>query len=206
MEGELKNLYCNMNLEQSLFSSDYNSDHSILFVEGSPEEVNIKIANLLKVSSLAEYTSLRVRVNGRVVKEQNTCCFMTTIFASAVLVLPIFCVCTEWWRRKTLRQLEVGLPTYELISDLLKRNNFQECFLLLEDNFIDREKLQVLGEGLRCGVTNLMLVNSARNFNIVGNNSSNFAANVQHILREVKYAEIRWEKTVFTNLMAVSRI
>jgi hypothetical protein len=105
MEGELKNLYCNMNLERSLFSAECNSDSSILFVEGSPEEVNIKITNLLKVNSLAEYTALRVRVNGRVVKEQNTCCLMATIFGSAALLLPIFCVCTEWWRRKALRLL-----------------------------------------------------------------------------------------------------
>jgi hypothetical protein len=94
MEGELRNLYCNMNLERSLFEPKCNTNSSILFVEGSAEEVNIKIGNLLKVSSLSEYTALRVRVSGRVVKEQNTCCLITTIWASATLLLPLFCMCT----------------------------------------------------------------------------------------------------------------
>lgn len=101
--SELKNLYCNMNLERSLFTTECNTDSSILFVEGSPEEVNIKISNLLKVSSLSEYRALRVRVSGKVVKEQSTCCLMATIFGSAILLLPIFCICTEWWRRKALK-------------------------------------------------------------------------------------------------------
>lgn len=114
-----------MNLERSLFTSDCNSDGSILFISGTPEEINIKLANLLKVSSLADYHSLRVKVTGRVVKEQNTCCLMGTIFASATLLLPIFCVCTEWWRKKALKLLEIPIDTYHLISDLLKRSTFQ---------------------------------------------------------------------------------
>jgi hypothetical protein len=53
MEGQsIKNLYCNMNLEQSLFSPLFNSDSSILFIEGTPEEVGIKITNLLKLNNL----------------------------------------------------------------------------------------------------------------------------------------------------------
>jgi len=28
---------------------------------------------------------------------------MSTIFASAALLLPIFCVCTQWWRRQALK-------------------------------------------------------------------------------------------------------
>jgi hypothetical protein len=131
MEGDYKNLYCNMNIERTLFSQDYNSDSAILFVEGTPEEVNIKIGKLLKVSSLSDYTGLRVRISGRVVKEQNTCCLFGTILAASTLFLPVFCFCTEWWRRKALKLLEVGLPTYEIIADLLKRNNFQECYLLI---------------------------------------------------------------------------
>lgn len=45
-------LYCNMNMERSLFSADCSSDPTILFVEGSVDEVAIKIRNLLRVNSL----------------------------------------------------------------------------------------------------------------------------------------------------------
>ena len=174
MESEHSHLYCNMNIEQSLFSQDYNSDSSILFVQGTPEEVNIKIGKLLKVSSLSDYTALRIRISGRVIKQQNNCCLFGTIFAASTLLLPVFCFCTEWWRRKAFKLLEVGHPTYEIIADLLKHNNFQECFLLIEDNFLDKDKLQILAEGLQRRVSNFLLINNARNFNIVNENSSNF--------------------------------
>lgn len=46
------NLYCNMNVQHSLFAPLSNSDPSILFIDGTPEEVNIKINNLLKLATL----------------------------------------------------------------------------------------------------------------------------------------------------------
>jgi hypothetical protein len=52
---------------------------------------------------------------------------------------------------------------------------------------------------MRCGVSNLVLINNAKKFNIAGNNASSFGMNVQEILDNVNYAEIRWEKTVYSN-------
>jgi hypothetical protein len=65
--SSIKDLYCNMNLERSLFSPLCNSDNSILFIEGTPEEINIKINNLLKLSTLEYYRTLRIKINGRVI-------------------------------------------------------------------------------------------------------------------------------------------
>ena len=43
----MPNLYCDMNLENTVFSADCNSDPTILFINGSPEEVNAHIDYLL---------------------------------------------------------------------------------------------------------------------------------------------------------------
>jgi len=62
--------------------------------------------------------------------------------------------------------------TYRSITKLLKIGNFIEFFLIVEDNLLSEAKVEVLIDGVRGRVRNLVLINKAKSFNVVANNYS----------------------------------
>ena len=48
--------------------------------------------------------------------------------------------------------------------------NFLEFFLIVEDNLLSESKVDLLIDGVRGRVRNLLLINKAKSFNVVANN------------------------------------
>ena len=78
--------------------------------------------------------------------------------------------------------------------------NFSELYLSVEDNLMNQAKIEHLREGVRGRVKNLLLINSTRTFNVLGQNYSEANKYFQRLLHEVDYAECRWDREVWTNI------
>ena len=190
--------YCNTNLEHSVFSPQYNTDPGILFVNGTIEEVNQQLRHLL-TADLSGYDSLRVDIREKVVKASRPCFFFWTLILTSIMVLPLFWLCTDCWKRMAFRLTEVRVETYQLVQQLLKRGRFEEFFLNLDDSYMDEEKVELLGDGVRTRVGNFALVNRARHFNATHNNADDFQKYARRHLGQLKNVECSWEKTFFTS-------
>jgi hypothetical protein len=193
-------LYCETNLEKTLFSVANNSDPRILFLEGTPEEIVIQVENLILSQNLDQYEALRVSVKGTLIQPKNYCCEIWTIIMGSMILFPIFALCTDCYKQKVWKIQEVKEEVYRGISRLLKMGSFSELYIYTEDNLLNAEKVEHLREGVRGKVKNLLLINKVRGFNVLGNNYDQATESFKTLLRDVVHAECRWDREVWSNI------
>ena len=68
---------------------------------------------------------------------------------------------------------------------MLLKGNFREFFLFIEDNLLNEDKVELLKNGVRGKVRNLLLINNVRNFNVIANNYSNSPHYFRRLINEV---------------------
>ena len=150
-------------------------------------------------TDLSYYDSIRVHVKENIVKPSNLCFFIWTLFLSSVTILPLIWLCTDCWKKMAFRLTEVRVEVYHLLQQVLHKGKFSECFISLDDSYLDEEKVENLAEGMGNQVVNFVLINRARNFNAKHNNADAFPVYAKVHLGHLKNVECVWEKTFFTS-------
>jgi len=88
--------------------------------------------------------SLRINITGTQVKNMDTCCLYSTIISGSILVLPLFFFCCDWWKRKVNVLYNVENQGYDALTELIKGCEAEELYLMIQDNFFNRSKAEVI--------------------------------------------------------------
>lgn len=141
-------------------------------------------------------------MKGAVLHQQNTCYLLLTIFLAASFLLPLFLVCTEWWRNRVLMLSGLGEDVYRLIRQLLEWKEFEEVFLCVEDSFLSQLKMDILLEGLRRSKTkSFVFQNKAKNIDVHEANASQFTQYCTPFMQSIENSELRWGNAVLSNVL-----
>lgn len=74
----------------------------------------------------------------------DTCCLYSTIISGSILVFPLFFFCCDWWKRKVNVLYNVENQGYDALTELIKVCEAEELYLMIQDNFFNRSKAEVI--------------------------------------------------------------
>lgn len=84
-------------------------------------------------------------IEGEKVQEQNNICVFATFFIGIVLIIPLFILYSNWFRKKYRSIFVTQMSTYELLTSIITQcQNVKEVHLFIQDNYIDSTKLKTL--------------------------------------------------------------
>ncbi len=140
------------------------------------------------------FIDANVNATGVEVQAMNMMSFMCTIIWGSFIFIPLFFMCCDWWRRCTFPAYTISAGVYMSLGKLLRAPNLKNITINVIDNNFDEGKARILYNMLaESRVRGFTFVNGAGHYNFLGNEYSNFVANMRPIksLSNVT-SDIRW--------------
>lgn len=97
---------------------------------------------------LEKFSDAHVSVSGQQTSTMNMLGYMCTIIWGSILIIPLFCMCMDWWKRCTLPSFSIDASVYESLSRILKGSNLKNFRLIVTDNTFDAKKANSLYNSL----------------------------------------------------------
>lgn len=149
--------------------------------------------NALTQPELDKIKSLRINITGSQIKNVDSCCFYTTIVAGGIVVFPLFFLCCDWWKRKVNKLYNVDNQGYDALTELIRKCQAYELYLMVEDNFFNRSKAEVIIESLQgSSVRNFVFSNVAGGFDADNRNYSSFTQYMRPIKSSLIRSDVSW--------------
>ena len=124
----------------------------------------------------------------------NCMCYFCTIFWGSIFLLPLFCICCDWWRRCVFPAFDIPIETYHSMSRLFRSPNLRNITLRVVDNTFDIQKADMLCKFVsESSLKGFTFVNSAGGYDYHDNEYSDFQQNMLPIKQNAGLiAEIQW--------------
>lgn len=141
-----------------------------------------------------KYQSMRINLTGTLVQPNNMCCFWWTIVLGSIFLFPFFFICCDWWKKKVNRLYNVENSGYDGLIKIMDKVQAEEVYILVQDNFFNRNKGEALIEALerRNCIKNLIFKNIAGPFDTDGSNYSDFPTYMKPIKTVTFRSDISW--------------
>ena len=146
-----------------------------------------------------QLVEIRINVVGSKTESTSNCCYTLTILLGIFLIIPLFFMCCDWWKRIVHPKYVVNLQFYVLLGNFLRKNPTTRMLnLTIGDSAFDREKAQLLCQSLNGSrVDALTFKNSTSPTNYKSSEFDDFQTNVQPIKALPICSTISWGKMKF---------
>lgn len=125
----------------------------------------------------------------------NMCSYMCTLIWGSFIILPLFFMCMDWWKRCTFPAWTIAPSVYMSMGRLFRGPNLRNITLTVIDNTFDKAKAQILFNLISESrmLKGFTFINSCGSYNFNGNEWSDFEDNMRPIkqLNNV-ISDIRW--------------
>ena len=119
--------------------------------------------------------------------------FMCTLIWGSIIILPLFCMCMNWWKRCTYPIYDVPETVYDSLGRLT-RGSLTNMTLTVVDNCFSANKANILYNILsNSSMKGFTFINAATAFDYNNNEFSHFEANMAPIRNLTNMiVDIRW--------------
>ena len=83
-------------------------------------------------------------VTGREVQALNTTGFLCTFIWGSIIIIPLFFMCCNWWRRCVLAAYDIDLSAYVALAKLFRSSNLRNVSLTVADSTFGSNKSSTL--------------------------------------------------------------
>lgn len=109
-----------------------------------------------------------INVTGSQIQAMNNCSLMCTIIWGSIIILPLFFMCCDWWKRCTYPAFNIDINLYLALSRILKAPNIRNLTLTITDNNFNNAKARVIYNSLtESRVKGFTFVNMAGNYDFL---------------------------------------
>jgi len=74
----------------------------------------------------------------------NNVSLMCTAIWGGIIIIPIFFMCCDWWKRCTFPAFSIPVSTYMKLSRIFRAPNLNNVTLTIIDNTFNAEKAMIL--------------------------------------------------------------
>jgi hypothetical protein len=135
-----------------------------------------------------------INVTGVEVQAMNMCSFLCTLIWGSIIILPLFFICMDWWKRCTFPAFTISANVYMSMGRLIRSPNLKNITITVVDNNFDKAKAQMLYNHIaESRLRGFTFINNAGAYDFLGDEYSDFVANMKPIksLNNVT-SDIRW--------------
>jgi len=75
-----------------------------------------------------------VTVTGTQIQTMNMLSLMCTVIWGSIILIPIFFMCCDWWKRCTYPAFTIPLSTYMKLERIFRAPNINNVNLIISDN------------------------------------------------------------------------
>lgn len=146
------------------------------------------------------FIDANITATGVEAQTMNMWSFMCTMIWGSIIIIPLFFMCCDWWKRCTYPAFTISANVYLSLGKILRAPNLRNITINVTDNNFDQGKARILynlvSESRVMGFT---FINRAMNYDYLGNEYSQFAANMRPIktLSNVT-SDMRWGNEIVT--------
>lgn len=124
---------------------------------------------------IQKITDAHLNITGKQIQGVNNGAYMATMIGASLIILPIFFICCDWWKRCTLAAYDVPISVYEGFSKLLRGSSLRSLDITVNDSAFDALKASILFQGLSSSrISFFSFRNNAGDYDYVSNEYSNF--------------------------------
>jgi hypothetical protein len=135
------------------------------------------------------------------VQAMNMMSYLCTMIWGSLIILPLFFLCMDWWKRCTYPIYTISANAYLNLGKFFRSHNLRNVTLTVVDNNFDQAKARILFNLLaESQVRGFTFINNAGNFDYQSNEYSQFVANMIPIkkLNNVT-SDMRWYNEIVIN-------
>jgi hypothetical protein len=114
-----------------------------------------------------DYKYLKINVSGAGVQSFGSCLFYTILALTVLFFFPVFILASNCIKRRLYMLFRINLDVYKAIASIITTINPRECYVVIQDNFFNQAKSNLLLEALqRTEVNKFELVNIAKGLDL----------------------------------------
>ncbi len=83
-------------------------------------------------------------VTGREVQSLNSTAFLCTFVWGSIIIIPLFFMCCNWWRRCVLAAYDIDFSVYLALAKVFRSRNLRNVSLTVIDSTFDNNKSSTL--------------------------------------------------------------
>ena len=104
-----------------------------------------------------------ITLRGLKTKSAHSCCFTLTLMLGIFLILPLFFMCCEWWKKIQYPLYELTIEAYrDLANFIAKHPTLVSLEIITYDNALNSQKARILHEALSASqIRNFKYTNKA---------------------------------------------
>lgn len=120
-------------------------------------------------------------------------CILCTIIWGAFLILPLFAMCFDCWKKCAYASYEVSTDFYSSLARFTQRN-LQSLTVVVKDNNFDRNKAQILYQivSSQPNLIGFTFINLAQAYDYNSNEYSGFESNMKQFKKLPMLTDLRW--------------
>lgn len=116
-----------------------------------------------------------ITITGVEIKPKNTMCEMCTFIWGSLILLPLFLLCFNPWKRCAYAAYDIPESVYRALSKLINGPNIRNLTLNVTDNMFGREKAETLFHLIeKSKLQGFTFINNAGAYDFDGHNYSVF--------------------------------
>jgi hypothetical protein len=180
-------------MANNMFSGMNSNNPSLFYVSGNALSLQSRV-EALSDEALHKIVDANITVTGTQIQSMNMGAYMCTIIGGSFIILPLFFICCDWWKRCTLPAFDVPTSVYQSLIKLMRGSSLRNITLTVIDNCFDAIKASILYEGVsQSRLSGFTFVNRAGEYDFIGNECSRFVVNMMPIKRLPQVmSDIRW--------------
>ena len=119
------------------------SNPNVFYFAGTSLSLQTRLDSM-EDSEISQLVDVNITVTGLQIKQMNCMCYFCTIFWGSIFLLPLFCICCDWWRRCVFPAFDIPIETYHSLGRLFRSPNLRNITLRVVDNTFDLQKADLL--------------------------------------------------------------
>ena len=85
-----------------------------------------------------------ISVTGTEIQAMSMASYLCTIIWASIIILPIFFLCMDWWKRCTFPAYTIASNVYMGLTRIFRGSNIKNVTLTVNDNTFDQAKARIL--------------------------------------------------------------
>ena len=135
-----------------------------------------------------------ITITGTQIQEASTASVLCVMIWGSLIILPLFLLCFDPWKRCTYPAFDIHVRTYQALARLLHGASLRNVTLNVTDNCFNDQKAALLCQALQeSRIAGLTFINGAGEYDFNDNEYSHFKGNMLPIkMNHNIISDIRW--------------
>ena len=134
-QGEM---YGAMNVQMGMLGLDPTmglamNNPNFFYFAGTSLSLHSRLESLTD-EELGKIIDANINVTGVELQETSMTSYMCTLILGSLIVLPLFLMCCNWWKRCTYPAYDIPIQVYQSLGKLLRGGSLKNLTLTVVDN------------------------------------------------------------------------